>query len=35
MSSIFLRTWYQMSGTALGGVESLRTTMMVTWPAVV
>ena len=35
MSPIFLRTWYQTSGTAAGGVDCLRSTKMVVWPAVV
>ena len=33
MSPTFLRTWYQMSGTSAGGVESFRLTKIVAWPA--
>src|SRR4030095_9774164 len=35
MSPTFLRTWYQMSGTSAGGVESLRFTKIVARPALV
>ena len=35
MSPIFLRTWYQMSGIALFGVEPFRLTKTVLWPALV
>ena len=35
MSPTFLRTWYQMSGTSAGGVESFRLTKIVVWPALV
>ena len=31
----FLRTWYQMSGTSAGGVESFRFTKIVARPALV
>ncbi len=32
---MFLRTWYQMSGTSFGGVDCSRSTNMVVRPAVV
>ena len=35
MSPMFLRTWYQTSGTSAGGVDCFRSTKIVVWPAVV
>jgi hypothetical protein len=35
MSPIFLRTWYQIPGTAAAGVVPLRLTKIVAWPGVV
>ena len=32
MSPTFLRTWYQMSATASGGVDCFRSTKIVVWP---
>jgi hypothetical protein len=35
MSPMFLRTWYQTSGTASGGVAPFRSTKIVVCPATV
>ena len=35
MSPMFLRTWYQTSATASGGVDCFRSTKIVVWPATV
>ena len=35
MSPMFLRTWYQMSGTFCGGVDCFRSTKIVVCPAMV